>query len=70
VPEIAAAQCLMVSRIGSPVARPAVLDVKLATRDGIPVAQLKRPVEEVVADRLAGIPNLVDDFVAGKIDVV
>ena len=69
VPEISHAQCLMVSRIGSPVTSPALLDVKIATRDGIPVAQLKRSVEDVAVDRLACIPELIDDFVAGKIDV-
>jgi S-adenosylmethionine synthetase len=68
VPDIAAAHCLMVSQIGSPVTRPALLDVKLAAQNGIPVA-LKRQVEEVAADSLARMPNLVDDLVGGKIDV-
>jgi S-adenosylmethionine synthetase len=36
VPEVARAQCLMVSRIGAPVAKPAILQIKLATRDGVP----------------------------------
>jgi len=69
VPEISAAQCLMVSRIGSPVTSPAVLDVKIATWNGIPVAQLKPPIEEVAVDCLARIPKLIDAFVAGKIDL-
>ena len=69
VPEIAAAQCLMVSRIGSPVTNPAILQVKLATHDGLPVTQFKQRVEEITADRLAGVPKLIDDFMAGTIEV-
>ncbi len=69
VPEVTAAQCLMVSRIGTPVTSPAVLQVKLATRDQFPVAQLRRQVEEISVNALSGIPNLIDDFMAGKIEV-
>jgi S-adenosylmethionine synthetase len=69
VPEIATAQCLMVSRIGAPVAKPAVLQVKLATRDGVPPAELRLRVEEITADRLSHIPDLVDAFVAGEIEL-
>jgi S-adenosylmethionine synthetase len=69
MPEIAKAPCLMVSQIGTPVSRPTMLQIRLATRQGIPVAQLRKRVEEIAADRLAYIPRLVDDLVAGTIDV-
>jgi S-adenosylmethionine synthetase len=69
VPKIIAAQCLLVSRIGSPVTQPALADVKIATRTGIPVGEFRRPIEEVTADCLARIPHLLEDFVAGKMDV-
>ena len=69
VPEIFAAQCLMVSRIGSPVSNPAILQVKLETRDALPVEHFKRQIEDIVGDRLAAIPKLLDDFAAGLIDV-
>ncbi len=69
VPEIASARCLVVSRIGLPVNEPAFLQVKLATRDGVPPAQLRARVEEIAADRLARIPSLVDAFVAGEIEL-
>jgi S-adenosylmethionine synthetase len=59
----------MVSQIGTPISRPAMLQVKLATRDGFPVAQLRQRVEEITADRLAYIPRLVDDFVEGTIEI-
>jgi S-adenosylmethionine synthetase len=69
VPEISAAQCLMVSRIGAPVSEPAILQVKLATRDGVPAAQLEPRVRDLSAERLASVPKLIDDFVAGAIEV-
>ncbi len=69
VPGIAAAQCLMVSRIGSPVTDPAIVQVKVATRDGLPVDRVRREVEAVASDHLARLPALVDDFVAGRIGV-
>lgn len=68
-PEIAKAQCLMVSTIGAPVTSPAIVHVRLATHDGIPIARLKDRVEAITADRIAGIPDLVDDFVAGAIEL-
>jgi len=69
VPEIAAAQCFIVSRIGSPLTDPALLQVKLATRDGAPAAQFTRRVGEIAADRLAHIPELIEGFIAGSIEV-
>jgi S-adenosylmethionine synthetase len=69
VPEIAAAQCLMVSRIGQPVAEPAIVQIAIATRDGFPLAELKRQIDEIAADQMHCIAGLVDDFVDGKIDV-
>jgi S-adenosylmethionine synthetase len=69
VPEIIAAQCLLVSRIGAPVTSPALLQVKLATNDAIEVQNFRRQVEEVAAVQLARIPKLIDDFVAGTIPV-
>ena len=69
VPEIAAAQCLMVSRIGKPVAEPAVVQIAIATRDGFPLAGLKGQIDEIASDQMCSIAGLVDDFVDGKIDV-
>lgn len=67
---IAAAHCLMVSRIGSPVTHPALVEIKLAPHEGLPIDRFRGQVEEVVADRLARIPRLVDDIIAGTIGVV
>jgi len=69
VPEIAKAQCLMVSKIGMPVVTPAMLQVKVTTRDGVPMGLLTKRIEAITADRLASIPRMVDDFVAGRIEL-
>jgi S-adenosylmethionine synthetase len=69
VPEIAAAQCLIVGQIGIPITEPAMFQVRLATRDGMPVDRLRPRVTEIATDRLARASKLVDDFIAGTIEV-
>ena len=58
VPEIAAAQCLMVSRIGSPISSPALVQVKITTRDGSPVDKFRQRIEEVTDDCVVRAPKL------------
>jgi S-adenosylmethionine synthetase len=69
LPEVSKARCLMVSKIGEPVTTPAILQIKLATRDGSPVAQLSKRIEEIAGDQLAHIPYLVDGFLAGTVGI-
>jgi S-adenosylmethionine synthetase len=69
MPEIAAAQCLMVSRIGMPVTDPAIVQIKVATHGDIPVDRLERRIKDITADGLRKIPELIDDFMAGAIGV-
>lgn len=69
IPEITAAECLIASRIGRPLANPAILQVKIATQDNHPVENLKRQVEDTTASSLSRVPRLVDDFVDGAISV-
>lgn len=65
LPDVAAAECMLVSRIGNPVTRPALAQLKVATRDGLPLAKISQSVEAITADRLSRIPKLVQDFLAG-----
>lgn len=69
IPEIESAQCLMVSRIGAPVTLPAMVQVKIATREGVPVTALQARIDALVGDHIARIPELVNGFVAGSISV-
>jgi len=66
-PAIARAECLMVSQIGSPVTDPALVQLKLATADASPVEHFAEYANDVTADCLRGIPQLVEDFVSGTI---
>ena len=49
IPEIESAQCLMVSRIGVPVTLPAVVQIKIASLEGVRIANLRKQVDELVA---------------------
>jgi S-adenosylmethionine synthetase len=53
IAEVSHAQCLMVSRIGSPVDEPALVQVKLATPPGAPAGVFRAPVEQIVQARLS-----------------
>ena len=68
-PGITAAQCLLLGQIGAPVAEPALIHIKLATQDETPVARFERRVDEVSRAHLGRTLQLVDDFIAGTIDV-
>lgn len=67
--EVAAAQCLLLSRIGAPVTRPALMHLKLATKDGSPPGQLRNRAQEIASDCLARIPKFIEAFVEGTIAV-
>jgi S-adenosylmethionine synthetase len=69
IPEIESAQCLMVSKIGAPVTLPAVVQIKIATREGVSFSDVRQRIDSLVGDRIARIPELVSGFVAGSISV-
>jgi S-adenosylmethionine synthetase len=69
LPEVAAAECHLLSRIGSPVNEPALAHLRLRTRDGSPVAALAARAGEVLAAELERLPTLLEAFVAGEVPV-
>lgn len=69
IPEVAAAHCYPVSRVGSPANEPAIAHAQLATHDGMAVEPLQSRGGEVVAHELQGIPSWIGRFVAGTIGV-
>jgi S-adenosylmethionine synthetase len=69
LPEVAAAQCFLVSEIGKPLTEPTIIHVRLATHDGSPASHLERQASEIVSREFLGIAALVDRFVAGTIDL-
>jgi S-adenosylmethionine synthetase len=69
VPEVTEAYCLIVSQIGAPVSTPALVNLRLATRDGVLIELLRNRIEELTADQFGRIPKLVGELVAGTIDL-
>jgi S-adenosylmethionine synthetase len=67
--EIVKAECLLVSKIGAPVTDPALIHVRLAAADRFRAADFERFASEVAADRLGRIPELIEKFVAGRVEV-
>lgn len=66
-PDVVSAECLMVRKIGARVAEPALVQVKLATENRMPVEAVRTPVEEIIAGRLLDLPGLLNRLVAGEI---
>lgn len=58
VPDVAAAECRLVSAIGSAVNRPRTVDVKVSLNDGATLESLRSQIETVVGDLLASVDSL------------
>lgn len=52
IPEIENAQCLIVSIFGAPVTLPVVVQIKIVTREGVPIADLQKRIDALVGDRI------------------
>jgi len=62
LPHVTAAQCLLVSQIGAPVTSPAMLEVKVALRDGLPVSRVRNAVADIAAMRAIHYPAVEDCY--------
>ena len=69
VDEIREAYCYLVSRIGSPINEPQVVDVQLCMQDGISSDVVNTRVEEVIDEKLSNIYKIRDQLIAGTIRV-
>ncbi|MGE5277116.1 MAG: methionine adenosyltransferase [Acidobacteriota bacterium] len=69
IPDVAAAECYLASRIGQPVADPQIADVKVRLRDGRGVADIAPEVERIVRRHLDALENVWREFLEGKIGV-
>jgi S-adenosylmethionine synthetase len=65
IPDVAAAEVYLVSRIGQPVTEPAVVDAALATH-GRPARELAARAEELLRASVAGIDRLWEDLLARR----
>ena len=64
---IAHAECLLVSDIGSPIAEPRLVDIRLDTPDGATGPSITEPVAAIVRDELAHLPDLVEPLLQGRL---
>lgn len=69
VAEVNEAHCLIVSRIGAPVSEPALVHLRLATRDGAPPDRFRARATELVADHLARVEELSRELTSGQLQV-
>ena len=58
VPGVREASCYLVSRIGSPITEPEVMDVKVRLEDPAQLAQLRPRISEVARAQLATVTTL------------
>lgn len=57
-PDVAAATCVIVSRIGWPVDRPQVVELQIETRRGVAPDALREPAEAIARECLRGVTGL------------
>jgi S-adenosylmethionine synthetase len=69
IAEVAAAQCYLLSEIGNPLTNPAVVHLRMCTHDRGPVDRFESRMRDIVQAELRGVTALVDQFVAGAIDL-
>ncbi len=48
---------------------PALVELKLMTRDNVPVARFERDARTIAVEHLRCAPMLVDDFITGAVTV-
>ncbi len=66
---VTAARCVLVGRAGRPVGDPALVDLRVRTRDGIPLEQVRRPIDAAVRAALAGLEALSNELLAKQISL-
>lgn len=66
-PEIARAECLLVSQIGAPITEPAVVEVRIECPRAQISEELSERVRALAAETLRGLPARIDAFVAGEV---
>lgn len=66
---ICAAECYLVSRIGSPIHEPQVIDLRLSLASGADLEPLRTEIEERVHTVLGQLPSLREQLIAGRLSV-
>ncbi len=67
--EVTEAYCYLVSRIGSPVNQPSIVDIRLAVRDECNIEAIRTPIDSIVNHKLDSMDQIKQDLVNGDIRV-
>lgn len=69
IPEIAAAQCFMVSEIGRPIDQPQIIDIRVPPANGRRPNALRRLIQALVSSELETMPQLAARLLDGDIAI-
>lgn len=69
VDEVDEAYCYLVSRIGSPVSDPQVVDLHLVMQEGSSIDRVRSRIEEIVHDKLTSSAQIQQALIAGSISI-
>ena len=67
--EVREAYCYLVSRIGSPVNKPQVVDLHLAMQKGSSIDEVRSHIEEIVRDKLTSSAKIQQALITGAISI-
>jgi S-adenosylmethionine synthetase len=69
VDEVVEAYCYLVSRIGSPVSEPQVVDLHLVIQEGSSIDKVRSRIEAIVQDKLTSSAQIQQSLIAGSISI-
>ena len=67
--EVAEANCYLVSRIGSPIKEPMIIDIRVSLPDGGDIDTIQKPVDEIVTEKLENMDKIRQMLVSGAMVV-
>ena len=67
IEEISEAYCYLVSRIGAPVNKPGLVDIRVALRNNDNLEALRTPIDTIVNDKLNNMDQIQADTVGGTL---
>lgn len=67
--EVTEAYCYLVSRIGSPIKEPMIVDIRVSLPDGGDIDTIQKPVDEIVIEKLENMDEIRQMLISGAMFV-
>lgn len=67
--EVTEAYCYLVSRIGSPIKEPMIIDIRVVLVEGSSIAAIQQQVDEIVRGKLDAMDQIRQDLVSGILSI-